>query len=169
LIQVKRADAVILTKTDQSDNIIKLKDNLKKWAKGIPVFTVNFVPVGVRAQGEKALFPVEVLRHKKIWAFTGIGNPQSFHKTLTSLESKILGFVSFPDHYWYKPRDLQKLMSGGEEMGAEALVTTEKDAVRLGGMTSGNIPLWTVCLTAGFTRDEQNEFEEFLRRKLGWV
>jgi tetraacyldisaccharide 4'-kinase len=166
---VKRADAVILTKTDQSDNIIKLKENLRKWTRDIPIFTVNFVPVGVRAPGEKSLFPIEILRHKKIWAFTGIGNPQSFHKTLTRLESQILGFVSFPDHYWYKPRDLQKLMNEGEEKGAEALVTTEKDAVRLEGMTAETIPLWTVCITPDFLRDEQNKFEEFLRGKLGWV
>jgi tetraacyldisaccharide 4'-kinase len=169
LSQLKRADAVILTKTDQSDNIIKLKENLKKWTQGIPIFTVNFVPVGVRAPGEKALFPVEKLRNKKIWAFTGIGNPQSFHKTLTRLESQILGFVSFPDHYWYKPRDLQTLMSEGKARGAEVLVTTEKDAVRLGGMRAEKIPLWTVSIMPDFLSDEQNKFEEFLRGKLGWV
>jgi len=168
LSQLKRADAVILTKTDQCDNIIKLKENLSSWTLDRPIFEMNYAAVGIRVLKEKNVLPIAVLRNKKIWAFTGIGNPESFHKTITNLESQVLGFVSFPDHYWFKPEDIQGLMGEGEEKGAEALVTTEKDAVRLADLTTGRIPLWIVCIKPDFINGEQKKFEEFLSVKLGW-
>jgi tetraacyldisaccharide 4'-kinase len=168
LRQVKRADAIILTKTDQCDNIIELKGNLEKWAEGRPIFAMHYKAVGIRIFNGKDVFPITFLRHKKIWAFTGIGNPESFRKTLTNLESQILGFVSFPDHYWFKPEDIQKLLKEGEEKGADALITTEKDSVRLEGLAMGKIPLWMVCIKPDFIKDEQGKFEKFLSVKLGW-
>jgi tetraacyldisaccharide 4'-kinase len=166
--QMKRADAVILTKTDQCDNITKLKENLARWTEDRPIFAMKYAAVGVRVLKERDVLPIAVLRNKKIWAFTGIGNPESFRKTIANLESQVLGFVSFPDHYWFKPEDIQKLMEEGEEKGAEALVTTEKDAVRLEGLATGKIPLWVVCIKPDFIIGEQKKFEEFLSVKLGW-
>jgi tetraacyldisaccharide 4'-kinase len=129
---------------------------------------VNYRPEGIRISGENRGLPIEVLRHKKVWAFTGIGNPESFRNTLMTLEPQVLGFVAFPDHYWFRPQDLTELTEKGEEKGAEALVTTEKDAVRLEGLAPGSIPLWIVCVKPYFLNEEQKKFEEFLRVKLGW-
>jgi hypothetical protein len=40
--------------------------------------------------------------------------------------------VAFPDHHAYQPRDLEAVAQRARAVGASLLVTTEKDAVRLG-------------------------------------
>jgi hypothetical protein len=40
--------------------------------------------------------------------------------------------VAFPDHHAYEPRDLEAVARRARAVGASLLVTTEKDAVRLG-------------------------------------
>ena len=47
------------------------------------------------------------------------------------------------------------------------MVTTEKDAVRCEGFTSGKIPLWVVLVKPEFLGDDEQKFEEFLSFKLG--
>jgi len=83
------------------------------------------------------------------------------------LGARIVGFRSFRDHYWYRPEDLRRLPQEGEQKGAEALVTTEKDSVRLEGFPQGKIPLWALSVRHEFVGKEQERFEEFLWNKLG--
>jgi tetraacyldisaccharide 4'-kinase len=57
----------------------------------------------------------------KIAAIAGIGNPQRFYSTLSQLGIKFTPY-SYPDHYQFKPNDLQQ--------GAETVIMTEKDAIK---------------------------------------
>ncbi len=59
-------------------------------------------------------------------AFCGIGNPESFKKTLQDNKILFESFIVFPDHYEYKEKDVKKLLSYGK-----SLITTEKDFVKL--------------------------------------
>lgn len=167
LDQAKRADAVILTKADLSVNIEKLKEKLLRWAPGSPVFALRYAPIGIWDQIQERTLPLEVLRGRSILAFTGIGSPTSFRRSLENLGARIVGFNSFRDHYWYRPGDLRKLLQEGEQKGAEALLTTEKDSVRLEGFPQGKIPLWVLSVRQEFIDKENEDFETFLWTKLG--
>ena len=166
LREAARADALILTKADLSDNIKKLKDKLLKWAPGRPVFAVRYAPVGVWDQLRECALPLETLRGKNIFAFTGIGSPASFRRSLENLGGQVVGFSSFPDHYWYRRENLRELLKEAEEKSAEALITTEKDSVRLEGFPPGKIPLWVLSVRHEFIGSERELFENFLWKKL---
>ncbi len=165
--QLERADAVFLTKVDPSDNIEKLKGKILQWAPGNQIFALRYAPTGVWDEGYERTLPLEVLRGKNILAFTGIGSPASFRRSLEDLGARIVGFESFRDHYWYRPGDLRKLLQEGGEKGAVALVTTEKDLVRLDGFPKGNLPLWVLSIRHEFIGKDQELFETFLWTKLG--
>jgi tetraacyldisaccharide 4'-kinase len=165
--QVKRADAVILTKADLSANMEKLKGKLSRLTAGSPIFATRYAPDGLWDKTLEASLPLGDLQGKKILAFTGIGNPASFRGSLESLGARILGFRSFRDHYWFQPGDFSGLLREGELKGAEALVTTEKDAVRLEGFPREKIHLWVLSVRHEFVGREQEPFEEFLWKKLG--
>ena len=47
---------------------------------------------------------------------------------------KLAARVVFPDHHRYTARDLDGLAAQARQAGARALVTTEKDRVRLGSL-----------------------------------
>ena len=55
----------------------------------------------------------------------------------------------------------------GEKGGAEVLVTTEKDLVRLEGFSQEKIPLWAIGVRHKFAEGEEKKFEEFFWENLG--
>ncbi len=69
-------------------------------------------------------------RGKKILAFAGIGNPESFFRLLKDSGLKIKQEISFPDHYNYKRNEIENLIFKAKEKGLK-LVTTEKDYFRI--------------------------------------
>ena len=63
--------------------------------------------------------------------FCGIGNPQSFDRQLKSLGGHCVGCRHFADHHAYTPADLDALRAKASAAGADLLLTTEKDWVKV--------------------------------------
>lgn len=75
------------------------------------------------------------LKGKKIAYFCGIGKPKRFEETLGSLETTIIGKCIFADHADIDFKKISKMAKG-----AEILVCTQKDFVKLPG-DPRNLPL----------------------------
>ena len=71
------------------------------------------------------------IKNKKIAAFSGLGDNESFFQLLRQIGANIVHETSYPDHYRYTQRDINSL---GSISDIECIVTTEKDAVKLLGM-----------------------------------
>ena len=67
---------------------------------------------------------------KWVIAFAGIGRPEKFFSSLADVGAQIITTRSFPDHHVYTESELGQLKALARSMAA-ALVTTEKDFVRL--------------------------------------
>jgi tetraacyldisaccharide 4'-kinase len=166
--QISRADAIILTKVGESANIKTLKEILAKISDGYPCFEVDYVPGEIRRYGTKEKsWPAEHLKRKRIMAFSGLAKPESFRRALLGLGAEIVAVETFPDHHWYSQKDVEKLSAKAAKLGIEALVTTEKDLVRLPSLTRGSIPLWALAIRYFFPRNDQTKFEDFLFSRLG--
>lgn len=77
------------------------------------------------------LEPVGELPKSPLFAFAGIGNPDKFFATVAGMGGEIVGRLAFPDHHPYSERDMTNLAIDAAAKGAR-LITTEKDAVRVG-------------------------------------
>ena len=73
----------------------------------------------------------EWLRGRAVYAFCGVGNPDSFRRTLEGLGAEVVMFRAFDDHHAYTAQDVRRLNAEAQEFMAEALITTEKDATKL--------------------------------------
>ncbi|HEY3250555.1 MAG TPA: tetraacyldisaccharide 4'-kinase, partial [Ignavibacteria bacterium] len=71
------------------------------------------------------------LSGKKIVAFCGIGDPDSFIKMMANNGINSAKLIIFKDHHNYSLGDLTKIISAFENEKAGALLTTQKDFVRL--------------------------------------
>ena len=69
-------------------------------------------------------------KNKKLIAFAGIGNPENFFELLKSNYLNVVKEISFPDHYNYSDKDLDKLIVLEKKYNAK-LITTEKDYLRI--------------------------------------
>ena len=86
----------------------------------------------------------------RVFAFAGIARPNRFLNTLLKLNLKIVGHRFFRDHHAYRYSDFERLTSEALALGAEALVTTEKDQMRISEWTYP-IPLVSVGLEICFS------------------
>jgi tetraacyldisaccharide 4'-kinase len=74
-------------------------------------------------------------------AFCGLGNPESFWSTLSTLGLSPVLRRSYPDHHKYTQRDLDGFGKDARSLGAEALWTTGKDAVNLPSRQAAGLPV----------------------------
>lgn len=77
------------------------------------------------------LSPAGILPERNLVAFAGLARPEKFFDTLTAMGARVVEAVPFEDHYAYKEDDLTFLSRMADDHDA-LLITTEKDAVRLG-------------------------------------
>jgi tetraacyldisaccharide 4'-kinase len=114
-----------------------------------PIFLAEHSPeTFITAKGKT--FSLEQAKGKRVFAFCGIGNPQSFRETLLSAGLQIAGFLAFRDHHRYSAGDMQSIKDTAERTESEWIVTTEKDIMRL---RSFSMPENLVSLAIEFTVD----------------
>ena len=81
--------------------------------------------------GSKQPRPLPADASRRLFGFCALARPESFRSTLQGLGVEIAGWRTFRDHHAYSDADLAALQQAAEHCGAEGLVTTEKDAVKL--------------------------------------
>ena len=92
---------------------------LKRYNPKIQFFYYNYFPKNI-----------EINKNKKLIAFAGIGNPENFFNLLKQNHLNIVKEISYPDHYAYDEKELDKLNKLEKTFNAK-LVTTEKDFMRI--------------------------------------
>ena len=85
--------------------------------------------------------PLASLKERKVAAFCGIGNPEGFRLTLAELCNNLLHFRTFRDHHPYTASDVASLREWARDTGAELVLTTQKDLVKLRVERLGTVPL----------------------------
>ena len=128
--EIRRAGAILLTHADEEVKIDAKIEELIKTEK-IPVFRSIHQPEDIINSDESVRKPVSELKGKKVSAFCGIANPDSFKKTLLAAQVHLLSFDIFTDHHRYSEKEIEELKTVFIKSDADYLVTTEKDAMRL--------------------------------------
>jgi tetraacyldisaccharide 4'-kinase len=126
-----RADAIVITRSQDSDLGPAIERAVRRWNPRVPVFRARIEPEWwVEHRSGRHLRPQD-LKLDQVGVFCGLGNPRSFHRTLDALGTRYVDCVSFQDHHRYLPNELKRMAEQFRRQGAVALVTTEKDAVNL--------------------------------------
>jgi tetraacyldisaccharide 4'-kinase len=97
----------------------------------VPCLGADYVVDGLEDLESGVVRQESALRGRRVMAFAGIAAPERVVDTLAARGALVQGLVAFPDHHAYAPADLEAVERQARAVGAELLVTTEKDAVRL--------------------------------------
>jgi tetraacyldisaccharide 4'-kinase len=68
---------------------------------------------------------------KRVFAFAGLANNAQFFDALTEAGLQLAGTRGFRDHHRYTASDIEEIKRAARDSGVEAIVTTEKDAVKI--------------------------------------
>lgn len=133
LSALARAHAFVITglDADNRDRVEEFSRRLNGVFPAIPVFGGQYRPSGVLDGRSGETRDFAELKGMRLFAFAGIANPASFRRTLAQEGIPLAGFRGFSDHHPYSSEDLKALVAEARACGAEALLTTEKDLVKL--------------------------------------
>ena len=155
---LNRADVIVLTGSDREVEEIAID----RGGLPVPVFKGYHRPKDL-VKGN--LYPLEYLKGKKVCAFAGIANPESFKRTIKSLGGEVVAFVGFPDHHRYTERDLKEIRSEFLNHSAEITITTEKDGIKLTGFPDFLCDIYMLRIEMEII-DRDREFEDVILSKL---
>lgn len=146
---LRRATAVVLTHAEDADLVRESRQWLRTfWGQG-PVLACRHRLAGLTDREGRALAS-ESWAGRAALAFCGLAKPEGFADALKGLGLKVLGLEAFADHHPYAPAELERLWEKARSLGAEVLVTSEKDAVRLPPVLPPGLNLWLTRLELEF-------------------
>ena len=173
---LKRADAFILTRSDassdedfsvsgSSEEILKVK--LKHFKCNAPIFKTfhiaNIFAV-VKEKTTTSEYGPKFLQKRRVFVFSGLANNRDFRRTIASFKCVMTGFLEFPDHHPYSDKDFENIVQSAKSVGADCLITTEKDYVRIAHRTTWPVDLVVIGLEISFENDDS--FNAFIKTKL---
>lgn len=129
---LRRASVLLLTKVDQAPGplLARLERTLDVYAPGVLRLRCRHVPTEVLGSGGERM-TTAAINGKRLFAVAGTGQPDSFERTLASLNVDLVGRRWYPDHHAYTPSDAAQIGRSARTVGADALITTGKDATKL--------------------------------------
>ncbi len=162
---IRRAGLTVLTNCLPDAKPENLSDNLLK-KFNIQAVKSSFTPLNFKGLYDNAEIGVSGFKGKNVVAFSAIAENSSFRKTLEEAGCRVLKHFCFRDHHWFSEKDLKNILANSA--GADAIVTTSKDAARLGPVISkieGNVPvkLYALNIELIFTEGEE-VWQEKIRR-----
>ena len=179
ITHLERADVCLMTKVDQGlPGFNKyIRDQIAKYGSNpIVVESIHHPQSFIELCDWKRNIadegmPISTIKGKKVVALSAIGNPTSFEQTVCSTGAEIIESFRFPDHHEYTQEEMVDAMEQAVRQGAEAIVTTEKDAVKLPMEFLAAVPeeraIPVYILTVEVVlQDGKNEFEQLLKDKL---
>ena len=130
---LSRADCIVVTRTEQVEDMVSLSESVRRLAGAIPVFTSRMMTSGIRGLNGESVSN-ESLLAQPVAAFCGVGNPESFSNQLRQEGYSPVFTRAFADHHDYNQADLNRLIKEAKDHGASGLITTAKDALKLASL-----------------------------------
>ena len=125
---LKRADIIFLTKC--RGDVSAVKAEVRKYNATAEIVECNHTPRVLKDVWSREEFPLDWLKGKTVCTLSGIASPKGFENSLRHLGAKVVWCERYADHHRYDASEILYALNRSADMGADALVTTEKDAVR---------------------------------------
>ncbi len=165
LTSLRRADGILLTRCHQVGNgLADILERLRREAPGVPIFQFQTVLTDYQDLSEGTIRPLRELTGRKAVAVAALGNPRQFLHDLGRSGLRIINEFIFPDHHPFTQQELDLVLDRSRRLGAELLVTTEKDAVRLQELEMQGFPCQVLRIR--FETSQADEFRQWIAARL---
>ena len=125
---LSRADCVVITRCDQVRSLDALRSEIVKYTGNRPIFNSQMRTSRVSSLKNG---PGALSSPARLAAFCAIGNPSAFFEHLRRSGYELVLQKSFPDHHIFSQEEIDSLIESAKNAGANSLITTAKDAVKL--------------------------------------
>ncbi len=159
---IKRAGFIFITKCD-TDGAPELKEQLRRMNPHAEISECRHAPKFLKDVFGETVYDLGWLKGKKIAAVSGIAVPESFENALRSFGAEIVYTRRFSDHHRFTQQEVINTINKSIKLGADALLTTEKDAVRFPFIERRDIPTLFMRVQIEMLSGEE-EFMDWISR-----
>ena len=138
---IKRADFIFITKSDGSGHQ-ELREQIQELNPGVEFIECCHQSRYLRHVFSNEKHSLEILDGMRVVALSGIAVPAGFESSLEKLGATLAERVRFADHHRFSQQELINVVNRARELNADAILTTEKDAVRMTRLDRCDVPIY---------------------------
>lgn len=138
---LQRASYIFLTKSDGVPDPA-LEEKIKAIRPGTDLIECTHAPQNLKGVFSPDQHPLSYLEGKRVACLSAIAVPESFEKFVAQHGAYIVSQSRFLDHHRFDQDELAEVFEEALEAGAEMIVTTEKDAVRIDENVRSPLPMY---------------------------
>lgn len=138
---IARADFIFITKCDGTGTE-KLISRLRSLNKKAEIIQCRHCARYLMDVFSRERIELENLKNMNVVALSGIAVPSGFESELEKHGATILDRRRFADHHRYSQQEIIDIINSSKRMNADAIITTEKDAVRFPRLDRFDVPVF---------------------------
>lgn len=152
---LRRASYIIVTKSGP-DPDIELMRRIRKLNRTAAIIECTHAPRHWQDIQTGEVFPLDHLKGRHVGAMSGIARPESFEEGVRRLGAKVDISKGFADHHRFTKKEILRFLEWCDRRSLDALVTTEKDAVRFPEIDSPQVPMLFLRVEIEILRGRDN-------------
>jgi len=138
---LRRASYIFITKSNAEGNEELIK-RIRTYNRTAEIIECSHQPQYLEHVITGERLPLEWLRGKHVGALSAIAAPKSFEDGIKRLGAKIELSRHFADHHRFTDREITGFLKRCGNRALDAVITTEKDYVRLPRVTAPEVPIY---------------------------
>lgn len=158
---LKRADIIFLTKC--RGDVSSVIREIRQYNKKAEIVECTHAPRVLKDVWSREEFPLTWLKGKTTCTLSGIASPKGFENSLRQMGAKVVWCERYADHHRYDSSEIFYALNRSADLGADALVTTEKDAVRFPRLETTPIRCLYLRISIEILRGDDN-FKNIINR-----
>jgi tetraacyldisaccharide 4'-kinase len=155
LKNLKRSHCFVLTKT-RGPALGPIKERLRDINPRAEVIETIHQPIYLEEVISGRREQPDFIRGKDVYVLSAIARPESFETAMERLGGRIRKRIRFLDHHRFSSNEIERVMKEACAAGAHAIVTTQKDAVRLPPLKSTAVPVFFLRVAIRITRGAED-------------
>jgi tetraacyldisaccharide 4'-kinase len=158
---LSRASTIFITKSD--GNTAELRRRIAAVNPQAGIIECIHHPLFLEDVFTGQRLGLELLKGRKVAALSGIAQPESFEESLVTLGAELVYAKRFADHHRFTQQEILNVINRSKKRQAEAIITTQKDAVRFPKIDRRDLPIYfmrvEIKILAG-----ANDFQDCVRK-----
>lgn len=156
-----RASTIFITKSD--GNTAELRRRIVAVNPTAGIIECIHHPIYLEDVFTGQRLGLDLLEGRRVASLSGIAQPESFEQSLVGLKAELVYAKRFADHHRFTQQEILNAINRSKKRQAEAIITTQKDAVRFPKIDRRDLPIYFMRVEIKILSGA-NDFQDCVRK-----
>ena len=156
-----RANTIFITKSDGDTE--ELRRRIAQFNPNAGIIECIHHPLYLEDVFTGQRFGLDFLKGRRVASLSGIAQPESFEQSLVRMGAELVYARKFADHHRFTQQEILNVINRSKKKQAEAIVTTQKDAVRFPKIDRRDLSIYFMRVEIKILRGA-DDFQDCVRR-----